>query len=304
MEYDNVKLTHGFAKEHGIPCDSNPCDTVDIIYDQQSWDDGVRAIEMIRKAIPGHPASHYKLWDSKETAEKFLCKGAVGAISYEAGSISAYKFVIGMLKMAVGKGLNMQTGTPVTRLLKHDDDDDDDGSWEVTTPRGTIRAPKVVMATNGYTAALYPKLQGTIVPLRGQITAHRPGSNMPRSGLRTSYSFIYGKGFDYMIPRPAGSKWAGDIVIGGGLTKGAEEGLCQYGNTDDGVVEPETSKYLVGSTLGFFGEENWGRDHPEGRIRREWSGVMGYSADLHPLVGEMPGEKGLYISASFQGHGM
>ena len=33
------------------------------------------------------------------------------------------------------------------------------------------------------------------------------------------------------------------------------------------------------------------------------SGIMGYSADGFPLVGEIPREEGLYISASFQGHG-
>lgn len=253
---------------------------------------------MMKKAMPGDPASHYKLWSSKEADEKFLCPGAVGAITYEAGSISSYKFAIGVLKLALAKGLNLQTRTPVTRLSK------DNNGWNVITPRSTIGASKVIMATNGYTAAISPKLQGTIVPLRGQITAHRPGSNMPRSGLPTTYSFIYGKGFDYMISRPTGSKWAGDIVIGGGLTKGVEEGLYQYGNTDDRAVELGISKYLVESTVKFFGKENWGEDDPEGRIRREWSGVMGYSADLHPLVGEMPGEKGLFISASFQGHGM
>ena len=31
---------------------------------------------------------------------------------------------------------------------------------------------------------------------------------------------------------------------------------------------------------------------------------MGYSADGHPLVGPVPGQSGLYLDASFQGHGM
>ncbi len=31
---------------------------------------------------------------------------------------------------------------------------------------------------------------------------------------------------------------------------------------------------------------------------------MGYSADGFPLVGQVPGEEGLYIAASFQGLGM
>ena len=31
---------------------------------------------------------------------------------------------------------------------------------------------------------------------------------------------------------------------------------------------------------------------------------MGYSSDAFPLVGELPGEQGFYIAASFQGLGM
>ncbi|EFW13871.1 hypothetical protein D8B26_005951 [Coccidioides posadasii str. Silveira] len=298
LEYNTLRHIHAFAKEHNIPCDNRQLETVDIVYDQKTWDDSVKTIELMRKCMPGDPASQYTVWTGKDAEEKFLCPGAVGAITYEAGSVSAYKFVIGILKLCLQKDLNLQTNTPVTRLSRQGGQ-----GWAVETDRGTIYAPKVILATNGYTAAIYPKLQGVIVPLRGQITAHRPGANMPKTGLPRTYSFIYGNGFEYMIPRPPGSKHAGDIVIGGGLAIAKEEGLYQYGTVDDTVCDTDIVDYLIASTERYFGK-NWGKDDPAGRIRMHWSGIMGYSADGHPLVGEMPGEPGLYISASFQGHGM
>jgi glycine/D-amino acid oxidase-like deaminating enzyme len=141
-----------------------------------------------------------------------------------------------------------------------------------------------------------------IVPLRGQITAQRPGSNLPNAGLPTTYSFCYKDGFEYMISRPEGSRFAGDIIIGGGLVQAAEEGLYQYGTTDDTVCDPLISEYLTASAERYFGA-NWGTDDVAGRVRQEWTGIMGYSADGYPLVGEIPDEPGLFISASFQGHG-
>ncbi|PGH04884.1 hypothetical protein AJ80_08433 [Polytolypa hystricis UAMH7299] len=301
LEYNTISAVHAFAKEKGIPCDSTLRETVDIVYDQEDWDTSVRAIELMRKSMPGDPASKYTFLSAQEAEERFLCKGAIGAITYEAGSVSAYKFVIGILRLCLERGLNLQTGTPVTALQQGNDSEG--GSWMVTTPRVSIRASKVVLATNAYTAAIYPKLHGMIVPLRGQITAHRPGSNMPKPGLGVTYSFRHSEGYDYMIPCPQGSKHPGCIIIGGGYTQDGTKGLSQYGSTDDTVCDPLVSNYLTASTARYFGE-NWGPDDPAGRIRREWTGIMGYSADGCPLIGELPGENGLYIMASFQGHGM
>ena len=56
----------------------------------------------------------------------------------------------------------------------------DAGGYLVETPRGGIVARRVVMATNGYTAHLLKEFQGVIVPLRGHVTAQRPGLGMPR----------------------------------------------------------------------------------------------------------------------------
>ncbi|KAI1910437.1 hypothetical protein LOZ12_004657 [Ophidiomyces ophidiicola] len=297
LEYNTLRGVHSFARQHNIPCDSEEVDTVDIVYDQTAWKNSLSSIEFMKKHLPGEPYSDYTIWSGKDAEEKFLCPGALGAITYAAGSMSGYKLVIGILKMCLKKGLNLQTNTLVTRLSRQDD------GWVAETSRGTIRAPKIIMATNGYTAAIYPKLQGVIMPLRGQMTAHRPGTNMPKDGLKTTYSFVYKGGFDFMIPRPQGSKHAGDIVIGGGFITGKDEGLHECGTVDDTVCDPVIMDYLTATTERFFGK-NWGEDDPAGRIRSKWTGIMGYSADGHPLIGEMPGDPGLYICASFQGHGM
>lgn len=304
FEFDCIKAVHAFAQNHDIDCDSREPQTVDVVYDQGQWDQAVESIQLMRRVMGQHdPVAQYKLWNSQEASQRFLTPGALGAIEYEAGSLSAYKLVVGILKLCLAKGLNLQTNTPATSISRAAEIAGQEWKWIIQTPRGEIRAPKVILATNGYTAHLYPPLQGVIVPLRGHVTAHRPGSNMPKDGLPTTYSFIYDNGYEYMIPRPPGSKFAGDIVIGGGLSKAREDGLYEFGTTDDTTTDPVIVEYLHETTAMYF-RDHWGDDDPAGRIRREWSGIMGYSADGFPLVGQVPQEEGLYIAASFQGHGM
>ena len=79
--------------------------------------------------------------------------------------------------------------------------------------------------------------------------------------------------------------------------------MWEYGTTDDTVVEESVSRYLKETTARYFGT-NWGEDDAEGRVKSEWTGIMGFSPDGFPFVGEVPGKKGLWIAASFQGHGM
>ena len=296
-----MRNVHDFAREHGIECDSWQGDTVDVIYDQGQWDKARKAVAVLKKVLGDEdPVAQVKFWDAQEAEQKFLAQGSLGVISYESGSISAYKFVIGVLRLALERGLNLQTETPAVKITKRGDGR---RGWIVGTPRGDVEAERVVLATNGYTAHLYPPLQGVIVPLRGHMTAQRPGSGLPKDGLGTTYSFIYNDGYEYMIPRPQGSTFEGDIMIGGGLTKGPSEGLYEYGTTDDTTIDPVILKYVEDSAAERFGS-NWGQDDSEGRLRRAWTGIMGYSSDGFPLIGQMPDEDNLYIAASFQGSGM
>lgn len=301
FEYNCMKAVHAFAREHDIQCDSWQGDTVDIIYDEGQWKRAKFAVAEIQRVLGDKdPAAVYSFWSTDEVERKFLAAGALGAVSYEAGSLSAYRFVTGLLELAVMKGLNLQTETPALRITKPSTGH---FQWAIDTPRGRIMSQKVILATNGYTAYLHPAFQSIIVPLRGHMTAQIPGTALPKDGLQTTYSFIYDNGYEYMVPRPRDSRLAGDIMIGGGLTMAPDEGLYEFGNTDDTATEPVIVDYLRQSTKRYFGQ-NWGEDRPDRRLRAAWSGIMGYSADGFPFVGQVPGERGLYIAASFQGLGM
>jgi glycine/D-amino acid oxidase-like deaminating enzyme len=251
-------------------------------------------------------AAVYETLDVEAARAETMChgEGLVGALKYEAGSIHAYKFATGVLELCLQKGLNLQTHTPVTELGHLDGG----GRFRTAvTRRGTIAAENIIVATNGYASHLLPQLRGRVVPLRGQITAQRPSSRltaMNPHGLPTTYSFIYPGGYEYMIPRPplpgVPVSAVGSIIIGGGLGVLPERGLSEYGETNDCDLNGTNSSYLRKTLPRFFGD-NWGPD--DAVVEKEWTGVMGATEDGLPFVGEVPGEKGLWVSAGFNGHG-
>ncbi|KAF2182451.1 FAD dependent oxidoreductase-like protein [Zopfia rhizophila CBS 207.26] len=326
LEYKNILETHRVAREMGIDCESQVCNTVDIVYDHETFDEGKEAIETLKADASEEERKEggmawYKIHGQDETMPKFwvgsknenpAVKGeekVAGAFEYLAGRISAYRFSTGVLESCVERGLKLWTNTPVLSITSVVKKLGILTPWrEVTTSRGLVRAANVILATNGYTANLLSTLQSKIVPLRGQVTAQRPGNfaKFP-TPLPTTYSFIYKNGYEYMIPRPL-TNGPQHIVIGGGLGRLPAGGATQYGTCDDSTLNLEISKYLRGSLVGYFGRENWGeKDGNEDELRRvvqEWTGIMGATADGRPFVGEMPDTEGLWISAGFNGHGM
>lgn len=322
LEYANIIATHATACELEIDCESQVCSTVDVIYDQATFDQGKMAIDALREDADPKEKQHkemawYRVYEKDEALKKNFHvitsnenpavkeqEEVAGVFEYVAGRIHGYRFVTGVLKDCVRKGLQLCTNTPVHSILPSSQPSD--GSlWDIFTQYNTITTRNVILATNGYTPYILKSMQGSIVPLRGQITAQRPGrANKLTTPLSTTYSFIYRDGYEYMIPRPL-KDGTQHIIIGGGLGRLSSGGASEFGTVDDSRLNPEVSKYLHGSLAGYFGSENWGEDgESEGRVVQEWTGIMGATADGRPFVGEVPGQKGMWISAGFNGHGM
>jgi len=320
LEYANIVETHRMAKDLGIECESQLCNTVDIIYDQPTFDLGVTAISTLRAdAAPeeqedGKMASYKIHPNTSETRQKFFIaesntnptvqaeEKVAGVFEYLAGRIHAYRFTTGILQHCVSKGLVLCANSPV-----HSIQPSASSTWSVHTQYSTLTSQHVILATNGYTPYLHPALQTLIVPMRGQITAQRPGKrNLLPKVLDTTYSFIYKEGYEYMIPRPVknGDAHGQHIIIGGGLGRLDGGGQGEYGTVDDSRLNSDVSGYLKGSLKGYFGAETWGGDNDDESVVQEWTGIMGATADGRPFVGEVPANKGLWISAGFNGHGM
>lgn len=336
MEYGNIIETHRLAEDLRIDCENKLCKTVDIVYDKPTFELGKLAIQALRadakeeetqsgkmawyniRQNVGTVSQHFQISAQNKNLAVKGAEDVYGAFEYMAGRVHAYRFTTGVLEECVKMGLQICTNTPVSELRPSRSMSD--FLWEVVTTDNVFSAWTVILATNGYTPFLERSLQGKIVPMRGQITAQRPGTNTTLPApLPTTFSFIYKDGYEYMIPRPL----AGDnqhIIIGGGLGRLSDAGATEFGTVDDTSLNPDISNYLYGSLSGYFGGDNWGETNAKeasNRVVQEWTGIMGATADGRPFVGKVPGKmnhqhgreddvpiRNLWISAGFNGHGM
>lgn len=209
---------------------------------------------------------------------------------------------------------NLQTSTPATCLQRLKDN-----TWIVHTSRGMLAARHIILATNAYTSYLLPEFSSLITPVRGQMSALIPPSaTCPDDGtplaVKHSYGF-YGQGTgtgssfnqdDYLIQRPfvdvETDKAGGELMFGGGRQYADAFGI---GVSDDSDVDQPVAGYLRRELIKVL---DLPKDKEELCASYEWSGIMGFSTDGRPWVGQVPeslgGGEGLWICAGFTGHGM
>lgn len=238
---------------------------------------------------------------------KNTCPGAT--VTTGAASLWPYKLVVHMVKKLVKEGrINLQTNTPVTSLTSGDG-----GNWTLHTPRGSITAKHAILATNGYTSHLLPNFLTLIVPCRGTMSAlipptQEPGAEemLPNSYGMKCYSPDASAGSDdYLIQRPFSGvpNPKGHFMFGGGKDEGKLP-VFGAGAADDSIVDPDTVKYLQKVLLDMLRLPGKTEGLTKLKADYAWSGIMGFSRDCQPWVGQIPGSDGLWVCAGYTGHGM
>jgi glycine/D-amino acid oxidase-like deaminating enzyme len=224
-----------------------------------------------------------------------------------AGSLWPYKLVTYIIRsLLASKKINLQTNTPVTSI-NPSPTSENGGRWKLETPRGSINAKHVLLATNAYTSHLLPSFSSTIVPVRGTMSALIPPPNATL--LPNSYGFVgAGPGAnpnadDYLIQRPFSGvpNPKGHLMFGGGRTAGFLEGV---GEADDSVVDSGSVQYLQRTLLDTLDLGPSAQGMKELEVEQAWSGIMGYSIDNAPWVGAVPHMEGVWLCAGYTGHGM
>ncbi|KAK6833808.1 oxidoreductase OrdL [Apiospora arundinis] len=261
VEVAAFEASHVFAIKDLVERENIDCDFVlsracDVILDAGMAKDSHEAFIKLRESGVADLKDVYHAC-GKEAEQLSGVKGALSCFTFTAGHLWPYKLVLHLLQGAVKKGANLQTHTPVTHVSESPLPD---GRWLVTTDRGSIKANKVLFASNGYTAKIAPQFKDHIVPVRGICSRIVPDDTRKAPFLPL---------------------------------------LIQHPLRPVPLIEPAKSHFDGLMQRTFVGWEDSGA-----KTDKVWTGIMGYSSDFMPHVGEMPGKPGQMVLAGFSGHGM
>lgn len=229
------------------------------------------------------------LWTPEECAERlFASKCTSGLYQSLAGQFWPRKAVFGIAQLVLSRGVNIRTNTCLRSVKRPQSTG---GHFALDSDAGPITCHKLVHATNGYAASLIPQYKGILVPVRGQVVA-----TSPVSSFWIPHNLSLNDGYEYLVHRKLDKR----IIYGGmrwrAQTAGKEVGVC-----DDSTIDETVSECLKTSLIEIFPLL---KNEPNFKIDYEWTGVMGYSCDNYPLIGQVEAGCDEWIAAGYSGNGM
>jgi glycine/D-amino acid oxidase-like deaminating enzyme len=202
--------------------------------------------------------------------DRYLC----ALLDRRGGNLNPLAFARGLAQAAMQAGAKVYGATPARKVWR------DGSAWSVLTPSGTLRAEKLVLATNGYTDDLWPLLRRTIVPVFSGIVATEP---IPESLARAVFparASLYEMGKVTVYYRLDA---ANRLLMGGRCRQ------CE-------ATRPEHMQFLLRYT-----QRLWPQLKPF-TFTHGWNGQLAVTMDQYPHIHE-PAE-GVLVCLGYNGRGV
>lgn len=197
-----------------------------------------------------------------------------GWIHDHGGHIQPLGYSRGLARAAQAAGARIHGRSAVTAI------DRADGRWIARTAQGQVTADAVVLATNGYTEAIWPRLRQSIVPFRTFHAATAPmGDNVAASVLPQNHG----------LSDTRQALWAFRKDQGGRLITTAAP-IATWGAA--GRIRAATERRLE-QTFPQIGKIE---------IAHIWEGYIAMTTDRLPRLHELAG--GVYAGMGYSGRGI
>ena len=249
--------------------------------------DAVRRIGLLRLATSEEEALHVRehaatlrddgfpgvLVERDDLPEALRRSGHVAVLTPHDGALHPVRWYRMLAAAAEAAGARIFESTPVRAPVAAPRE------GPVVTDAGRVHAQHVVVAADGALPALVPEYAGRVRSRRLHMVATEP---LPPAIDHMVYARW---GYEYLQQRPDGR------VLAGGFSDVDGDGSYTDSDAGNPHIWERVETYL---------RQDLGVDAV---ITHRWAGVVGYSDDLLPYVGEVPDRVGLYVSGGYSGVG-
>jgi len=249
--------------------------------------DALRRVGLLRLATSKEEAQHVRAHAAALAADGFAAEllqrddlpealrrsGIVGCLTRHDCALHPVEWYRMLARAAEAAGARICEGTRVTGPVPAP------GEGPVASDGGSVRARHVVVAADGALPRLVAEYDGRVHARRLHMVATEP---LPPAVA----CMVYARwGYEYLQQRPDGR------ILAGGFSD--LDGDASYTDSEAGnpLVWERVERYL---------RDEVGAD---AHVTHRWTGIVGYSDDSLPYVGEVPGRPGLYVSGGYSGHG-
>jgi glycine/D-amino acid oxidase-like deaminating enzyme len=270
LSWNAPNVVFELVRRHQITCEARQSGTMRAVYSANSAREVRHSFEQgARRGMPVELLDRARMAEATGT-DRYLC----AMLDHRGGHLNPLGYARGLAQAAMQAGAKVHAATPVTKVWR------DGAAWNVQTPTGTVRADKLVLATNGYTDDLWPRLRRSIVPVHSGIVATEPIPDDVARSVFPKRSSLYELGKVTVYYRLDSS----NRVLMGGRSRQSD------------VDRADQMRFLMRYT-----HRLWPQLRPF-RFTHGWNGQLAVTTDHYPHIHE-PAE-GVMVCLAYNGRGV
>lgn len=269
-----VRYLEQMLDEEGVDCDYTARGGIALAYKPSHYQHMAQEIEWITRELDFHELELVPPGRMCEEIGSDVFPG--GLVEKMGGGLHPAKYVYGLACAAARSGARLceYTAVQVIRRPAHD------GDFELTTTKGTLKAAEILLATNGYTGPLEPKIQRGIFPVGSYMITTAPLPPALQQELSPKNRVMYS------------TKWFLNYFR---LTPDGRMSMGGRNNLSPNLDLTESAHNLYETMIHIFPQL---RGYP---VTHSWTGRLGVTFDLMPHIGRVDG---IYYAYGYGGHGV